>query len=112
MLEKLEKKVWEQRLQVGLGREQGARGKGAEEKVRALYRTFQLCLCPLGWHLEVGGWALDLHTHSIPNCGWDVRRNAEGLAGPHQVPLLRTSWDLGDISVISCLMGLRAQFDS
>lgn len=81
MLEKLEKKVWEQRLQVGLGREQGAGGKGAEEKVRALYRTFQLCLCPLGWHLEVGGWALDLHTHSIPNCGWDVRRNAEGLAG-------------------------------
>lgn len=37
VLEKLEKKVWEQRLLVGLGREQGAGGKGAEEKVRALY---------------------------------------------------------------------------
>lgn len=44
---------------------------------------------------QVGGWALGLHTHSIPNCGWDVRRNTEGLAGQHQVPLLRTSWDLG-----------------
>lgn len=44
---------------------------------------------------QVGGWALGLHTHSIPNCGWDVKRNAEGLAGQHQVPLLRTSWDLG-----------------
>lgn len=54
VLEKLEKKVWEQRLLVGLGREQGAGGKGAEEKVRALYRTFQLCLCPLGRHLASG----------------------------------------------------------
>lgn len=103
--DKLEKKVWEQGVLVGQGREQRAGGKGKEEQVRALHRTFQSCLCPLGGTAfgKPGGWAIHLHTHSIPNCLWDVRRNAEGLAGQQQVPLVRTSWDLGDISVSKIL---------
>lgn len=78
-------------MPVPQGGQQGAGGKRDGRADTCSPQKISVVSLPFGMAFGKREAGHDLHMHSIPNCLWDVRRNAEGLTGQHQVPLLRTS---------------------